>query len=111
METIARLIELKPGSMEKVQAWAAFINTHRDNAMASLKAEGVAAESWFSLSLEGKEYLLCYMRADSMEGSEQVAARSDNPVDVVHQQFKMDTWVRGAGAVGKLLVDLSESHG
>jgi hypothetical protein len=49
VETIARLIELKPGSMEKVQAWAAFINTHRDSAMASLKAEGVAAESWFSL--------------------------------------------------------------
>ncbi len=50
---------------------------------------------------------MCYMRADSMEKAQQVAATSENPIDAYHQQFKVDTWVRGAGAVGKLLVDLS----
>lgn len=107
MAVIARLIELKPNSAEKVQAWAEHIHTHRASTLESLKAEGVSVESWFALSLEGKEYLLCYMRAESIERSQQVAANSDNPVDACHQQFKVDTWVRGAGAVGKLLVDLS----
>ena len=110
MEVFARLIELKPGSAERVQAWAEHIDAHRANAVASLKSEGVSIESWFALSLEGKEYLLCYMRAESMQKSQQVAAKSDNPVDAYHQQFKVDTWVRGAGAVGKLLVDLSASR-
>ncbi len=107
MEVMMRLIELKPNSAEKVQAWAEHINAHRANALASLQAEGVSIESWFSLSLDGKEYLVCYMRADSMEKAQQVAATSENPIDAYHQQFKVDTWVRGAGAVGKLLVDLS----
>ena len=109
MEIIARLIELKPNSAERVQAWAEHINAHRADALASLKAEGI--ESWFSLSLDGKEYLLCYMRADSMDRSQQVAANSENPVGAYHQQFKVDTWVRGAGAVGQLLVDLSSTRG
>jgi len=107
VETIVRLIELKPNSEQKVQAWSEHINAHRADALASLRAEGVSTESWFAVSLEGKEYLLCYMRAKSIEGSQQVAAKSENPVDAYHQQFKVDTWVRGAGAVGRLLVDLS----
>jgi len=109
VEIFARLIELKPGSAEKVDAWAAHLNAHRESVLASIQAEGVAIESWFSLSLEGKDYLLCYMRADSMEESQKVAAKSENPVDAYHQQFKVDTWVRWAGAVGKLLLDLSSA--
>jgi hypothetical protein len=42
-----------------------------------------------------------------MEDSQKVAAKSESPVDAYHQQFKVDTWVRGAGAVGTLLLDLS----
>ncbi|MCX7063240.1 MAG: DUF6176 family protein [Proteobacteria bacterium] len=107
MDIFARLIELKPGSADRVDAWAAHLNAHRASALESLRAEGVSVESWFSVSLDGKDYLLCYMRADSMEESQKVAAKSQNLVDAYHQQFKVDTWVRGAGVVGKLLLDLS----
>ena len=106
MEIIARLIELKPNSESKVRDWAEYINAHRVAAAASLQQEGVSTESWFTVSLEGKEYLLCYMRADSMEESQRIAAASVSAVDAYHQKFKIDTWVRGAGAVGRLLVDL-----
>ena len=41
-----------------------------------------------------------------MSKAEEVAASSSNPVDIYHQQFKVNTWVRGAGSEGKLLVDL-----
>jgi len=107
LEIFARIIELKPGSADRVDAWTKLINAHQSAAVEALEAEGGSVESWFSLSLNGKDYLLCYMRADSMEHSQDVASKSANPVDACHQQFKVDTWVRGAGAVGKLLVDLS----
>lgn len=42
-----------------------------------------------------------------MVESQKEAAKSVNPVDQYHQQFKVDTWVRGAGAAGKLLLDLA----
>ncbi len=111
MEISARLIELKPGTAAQVQDWGDFINAHRETALATLRAEGVMIESWFSLSLHGKDYLLCYMRADSMAQAEKVAAGALNPVDTYHQQFKVNTWVRGAGADGTLLVDLAVNGG
>jgi hypothetical protein len=110
VETIARLIELKPNSDEKVRAWAEHMDAHRAEALASLKAEGVSTESWFAVSLGEKEYLLCYMRADSIKGSHQVASTSEYAVDAYHHQFKVDTWVRGGGAVGRLLIDLSSDR-
>lgn len=111
MEIIARLIELKPNSTKKVDAWTEHINSHRKDAIASIQAEGVSIESWFSFSLEDKEYLLCYMRVESITQSRKVAASSENPIDAFHQQFKVDTWVRGSGAIGKLLVDLPADAG
>jgi len=107
MDIVARLIELEPGSAERVSAWAKHIDAHRADAEATLCSEGVAVESWFSLSLGGKDYLLCYMRADSLQQAESIAAASTRAVDAYHRQFKADTWVRGGGAVGELLVDLT----
>ena len=40
------------------------------------------------------------------EHAQSVGAESQLAVDKIHQQFKVDTWVRGAGGVGELLVDL-----
>ncbi len=107
MDIVARLIELKPDSSERVETWANYIREHRAQAVATLRNEGVQVESWFELTLEGKHYLLCYMRSDSMSKAEAVAAQSTSAVDTFHQQFKVDTWVRGGGAFANLLVDLT----
>ena len=104
MEVIAGVIELKPDSMERVEAWAATINERIDEALATLRDEGVQLESWFHLSLDGKDYLLSYMRADSLKKAQDTAKQSEHPIDAYHQQFKKDTWVGGTRA--KLLVDL-----
>jgi hypothetical protein len=58
------------------------------------------------LTLDQQDYLICYMRAESMAAAQAIAARSPHPIDAIHQQFKVDTWIRGAGAVGTLLLDL-----
>jgi Family of unknown function (DUF6176) len=108
MDVFLRLIELKPGSSQRVGDWSDYMNEHHEKALQSIQDEGVSVESWFSLSLGGKDYLACYMRAKSIKASQAVAAKSANPVDEYHQQFKVDTWVRGAGAVGKILLDLEK---
>lgn len=104
MEIIAGVIELKPNSMERVEAWAATINERIDEALETLRDEGVQLESWFHLPLDGKDYLLSYMRADSLKKAQDTVKQSEHPIDAYHQQFKKDTWVGGTRA--KLLVDL-----
>jgi len=106
MDVTARLIELKPGSEERVRDWAEFLRQHRDEATATLINEGVSVESWFEVTLDDKRYLLGYIRATSVSAAAAVAAQAENPVDAYHRQFKADTWVRGGGADGRLLVDL-----
>ncbi len=90
--------------MKRVEAWAETINERMDEAVATLRDEGVALESWFHLSLDGKDYLLSYMRADSLKKAQEVVKESAHAIDAYHQQFKKDTWVGGTRA--RLLVDL-----
>ena len=106
MEVSARLIRLKSGSDAAVARWAQTMNARKEEALATLVDEGVEIESWFSLELGGEQYLLSYMRAESMEKAQSTVSRSTHPIDAIHQQFKVDAWVRGAGAVGRLLLDL-----
>ena len=42
MDIFARLIELKPGSVDRVEAWAEHLNAHRASALESLRVEGVS---------------------------------------------------------------------
>jgi len=105
MEVFARLIELKPGTDQRVREWAEYINEHRADANSTLRNERVEVESWFDVTLDGKRYLPCYMRAASLEEARATAEHSSSAVDAYHRQSKIDTWVRGGGAVGRLLVD------
>jgi hypothetical protein len=41
-----------------------------------------------------------------MKQAEATAAHATSTVDEHHRRFKVDTWARGGGAVGRLLVDL-----
>ena len=104
MDVGASIIELKPNSVERVEEWAKTINDRADEAIATLRDESVKLESWFHLSLDGKDYLLCYMRAESIKKAQKVVKSSPNAIDLYHQQFKKDAWVGGKAA--RLLVDL-----
>ena len=106
MEPFGRLIKLKPGSRERVQQWASTLNERKAEALDTLAAEGVVLESWFFLEMDGDEYLMLYMRSRSMAEAERVGTEANSDIDQIHQQFKVDTWVRGEGAVGTLLLDM-----
>jgi hypothetical protein len=106
MDLSATLIELKPGTTSLVEDWRKFISENLNLALDSIRSEGVEIESWFLVQLEGKDYLLCYMRANSLKNAIEVGSTSENPVDVVHKQFLRTACV-GRAASGKLLVDLN----
>ncbi|MDR2213425.1 MAG: DUF6176 family protein, partial [Pseudomonadales bacterium] len=105
METSGVVIELKPDSLERVREWAAYLNQHKDEALQTLKNEGVMLESWFLTKIDGKDYLFAFMRAESMERAREAVKNSSFVVDAYHQQFKKDAWL--TRFKGELLVDFS----
>ena len=107
MDVKAHLIKLKKDSGDRVSEWARTINARKDEAMATLRDEGVEVESWFLCSMNGDDYLLCYMRSKNMERARQVANESLCEIDAYHRQFKRNAWVRGSVTELQLLVDLS----
>jgi hypothetical protein len=108
MDVVANIIELKPNSLDRVEEWAITLNKRADEAIETLRDEGVKIESWFHLSLDGKDYLLCYMRVKSIKKAHEVVQSSPHAIDAYHQQFKKDTWVTGKSV--RLLVDLVDDN-
>ena len=68
METVCVKVRLKPGSLPRVQAWAAELNNRRDEVMATLRDEGVVIESVF---LDG-EALVYYLKAKDLAHAQAV---------------------------------------
>jgi hypothetical protein len=108
MDVVASIIELKPNSLDRVEEWATTLNKCADEAIATLQDEGVKIESWFHLSLDDKDYLLCYMRTESIKKAHQAVRFSPHAIDAYHQKFKEDTW--GVGKSARLLVDLIDDN-
>lgn len=92
METSCAVIELHPDSVEKVKEWAAFMNANREEALLSLKNEGVTIESAFVVQIEGKDYFIGYMRAVDMLQAATVVKTSTLAVDAFHKAFKKACW-------------------
>ena len=105
METSCAVIELLPNTTEKVREWAEFLRSNREEALRSLKNEGVTVESAFVVNIEGKDYLIGYMRAVSMDKAHEAVKDSALNVDAYHQAFKKACW--GKRYKGTPISDLS----
>ena len=92
-------VRLKPGSLPRVQAWAAELNNRRDEVMATLRDEDVVIESVF---LDGDE-LVYYLKARDVAHAQAVYARSQHAIDEYHRRFKDETF--GERRTLELLVD------
>lgn len=99
MQTVCVKVRLKPGSLPRVQAWAAELNNRRDEVMATLRDEGVVIESVF---LDGEE-LVYYMKARDVAHAQEVYARSQHAIDEYHRRFKDETF--GERRTLELLID------
>lgn len=103
MDVGMAVIQLKPNSMDQVKNWQETLQFRKDEAIATLKSEGVHIESWFHLELDGKDYLVAYMRADDIAEAQKIAKLSPFAIDQVHKAFKQN-WAKGYKA--NLLLDL-----
>jgi len=99
VETVCVKVRLKPGSLPRVQAWAAELNNRRDEVMATLRDEDVVIESVF---LDGDE-LVYYLKARDAAHAQAVYARSQHAIDEYHRRFKDETF--GERRTLELLVD------
>ena len=105
MQTAAGLIKLKPESGRHIEEWKTTLKTRRDEALCTLRGEGVTIESWFELEIDGQHYLLWYMRADDIERAWQVAQQSPHQIDAYH--FKIMSTITDARIQAVPLLDLS----
>lgn len=92
-ETRCVKIKLKPNSLEKVSEWAKTINRRKEEALATLRDEGVILECAFLDQTSEGDFLI-----------KEVIEKSVHDVDKFHQNFKDETWEDGKNL--ELLIDL-----
>jgi hypothetical protein len=52
-----------------------------------LQDEGVEIESWFRVDIEGQDYLLWYMRAESIKRAFEISQTLKHPIDKFHYEL------------------------
>ncbi len=107
MEVVAGLIELKPDFNIARNKWKSYLQSNIEEALESIKNEGIEIESWFHLELDCKNYLLTYTRCEDFERSQNITAQSTLNIDQVHKTFKK-CWGRGIKA--EAIFELNNKH-
>lgn len=103
-ETRCVKVKLKPNSLEKVRTWAKTINKRKDEALATLRDEGVVLECAFLDQTSEGDFLIYVMRAKSFEKVKDSIKKSTHSIDKYHQNFKAETYEDGKKL--ELLIDL-----
>jgi hypothetical protein len=106
MEVAAGLIRLNPDSDSKVDEWRDTMKSRMDEALATLVHEGAEIESWFRVQIEGQDYLLWYMRAESMKRVFEVSQTFKHPIDKYHYALMASITAPNGNYAAKLLLDL-----
>ena len=109
MEIASGLIRLKPDSNQKIEQWRETINSRLEEAIATLEHEGVQIESWFRVEIEGKQYLLWYMRAESIQKAFEVSQTFKHPIDQYH--YELMASITESNILAKPLMDLCADGG
>lgn len=103
LKTIGAKIKLKKGSLTEVRAWALELNQRIDEAMETLKDEGVYLETVFLDRAIDADYLVYFMKVVDVKKAGKIAQKSKHAIDAFHQQFKKNCWV--ANHPLELLID------
>ena len=92
MESQCVKVRLRRGSIERVREWADELNRRSDEVLETLREEGVAIEAAFLDRTSEGDFLIYFMKAQSLEAAQEVGRRSQHPIDDYHQRFKADVW-------------------
>lgn len=105
-ETSCVKIKLKPGSVPRAREWAMVINARREEALATLRDEGVVLECAFLDQTPEGDFLIYVMKAESFQKAKEAAQRSSHEIDDYHLKFKEETWEDGKKL--EILIDLED---
>ena len=106
-ETRCVKIKLKPNSIEKVREWAHIINFRQDEALATLRDEGIVLETVFLDQTGEGDFLIYLMKAESFEKAKEAVRKSIHSIDELHQNFERETWEDSKKL--ELLIDLDRT--
>lgn len=106
MEVAAGLIKLNPDSKSKGDEWRDTMKSRMEEALATLVHEGTDIESWFRLKIDGQDYLLWYMRAESMKKVFEVSQTFKHSIDKYHYELMASITAPNGNIVAKPLLDL-----
>ena len=108
-ETVCARIKLNPGSLPKVDAWAEAMNARPEEVVDALVDEGVSLEPVFLERTSEGDFLIYFMRAESLRKSAEVTKNSTREVDAIHKAFKAETF--GDREILRPLIDFSVGDG
>ena len=106
METAAGLVKLKSDCGGLVEEWRSTLEARREEALQTLREEGVSVESWFQVEIADEPYLLWYMRAESIQRVWEVAEQSKHDIDAYH--FNIMSRISQSQIQATPLLDVSE---
>lgn len=92
MITSCGKIKLKPDSIDKVYEWAKELNSRSQEALATLRDEGVYVESVFLDRTEHGDYLIYFMKYKDQNELDRAYVKSEHEIDKYHRAFKKATW-------------------
>jgi Family of unknown function (DUF6176) len=75
-ETKCVKVKLKPGSLLRVRAWADELKSRREEALETMREEGMVVESTFLDRTSEGDFLICFMKAQSFEKATGVVKQS-----------------------------------
>ncbi len=104
MQTICNRIKLKPNSLDHVTAWAKEINNRSAEVYQTLIDEDVMIECAFLEHAIDGDYLIYFIKAESLAKMREVAAASTHSIDIFHKKFKSDCF--DGGTKLEILIDL-----
>ena len=104
LQTRCWKIKLKPGAVERAREWARTINSRTDEALETLRDEGVIVESVFLERTEQGDFLIGFMKAESFDQAAEAVSKTVHAIDEYHRKFKQEAW--GERTELELLVDL-----
>jgi hypothetical protein len=107
VEIASGLIRLKPDSGEKVEEWHKTITSRLEEAVATLQDEGVEIESWFKVEIDGQNFLLWYMRAESIKRAFEISQTLKHPIDKFHYELMADIMEANGNILAQPILDLT----
>jgi hypothetical protein len=88
VETTCVKVQLKPGSLDRVRAWAAELERRGEEVLATLRDERVVVESVFLDRTGNGDFLIYYLKAWNVEEAREAARQSQHDIDAYHDEFK-----------------------